>query len=132
MWVRTSLRWASEPPGAPTHMPSYPPGYPQATIFPPVPSHNPRGGEERAQLFCLFAPETPPHPQRKWAPQGSAEGAWGKAAPHRQSGEELPCSENLKSLCKQGGMCDGVRVSLLGCLWDPEPHLQTPRLEKSI
>lgn len=31
----------------------------------------------------------PPNPESSQAPPGSTEGLWGKAAPHRQSGEEV-------------------------------------------
>lgn len=51
-----------------------------------------------------------------WAPQGSAQSAWSKAAPNRQSGEEVALLRKPEIiLCTES-------VSLLDCLRDPEPH----------
>lgn len=78
------------------------------------------GGGDPA-LVPLPTRAPPPQPLEQ---QGSAEGAWGKAAPNRQSGEEVPLLRKPEIFVstERVGLFGGVRVSLLDCLWDPEPH----------
>lgn len=108
----TSLRWPSEPPMPP---PTYPaaPLKPPPSLLPPLPRAQGEGGGPWALLPLPPRAPTQPGATRLW---GFAEGVWGKAAPNRQSGEEVTLLRNpeISVSSERVGMFGGARVSLLG------------------